>query len=105
MRLGEEIQYEVIEEYLISVINGPVGVYPDPPIALDKYPELTICKAQLAAFQSSMPFGSVCCVGDIVKGLKSLQEEWSLYPANEGHAVVPNNECSGGVFLFANEKD
>ena len=53
MRFGEEIQYtkyEGIEEYLISVINCPIGVYPDPPPALDKYPEFTIGEAQLAAF-------------------------------------------------------
>ena len=43
MRFGEEIQYTEyggIEEYLISVTNCPIGVYPDPPIALYKYPNL-----------------------------------------------------------------
>ena len=73
-----------IEEYLISVINGLIGVYPYPPIALDKYPKFTIGEAQLAAFQSSMTFGSVCslqlCRHSKTKGLKSLEKEWSLYP-------------------------
>ena len=54
-------------------------MYPDPPTGLDKYPEFTIGEAQLAAFQSSMTFGTVCCFGDIVKGLKSLEKECSLY--------------------------
>ena len=42
--------YEGIEEYLISVINGLIEVFPYPPIARDKYPEFTISEAQLAAF-------------------------------------------------------
>ena len=49
MRFGEEVYsvHEVrgIKEYLISAINGPIGVYPDPPTALDKYPEFTIGEA------------------------------------------------------------
>ena len=40
---------------------------------------ITIGEAQLAAFQSSMTFRSVCCFGDIVKGLKSLEKELFLY--------------------------
>ena len=35
-------QVRGIEQYYVSVINGPIGVYPDPPPALDKYPEFTI---------------------------------------------------------------
>ena len=66
---GKEVytRYKGIEEYLISVINGPIGVYPGPPHALDKYPEFTIDEAQLAEFKSSMTSESVFCFGDIVR--------------------------------------
>ena len=39
MRFREEIQYTKyggIEEYLISVINGQIGVYPDPQPVCDR---------------------------------------------------------------------
>ena len=39
----------------------------NPPIALDKYQAFTIGEAQLAAFQSNMTFGSICCFVDIIK--------------------------------------
>ena len=78
-------------------------MYPDPPPALDKYPEFTIGEAQLAAFQ--------CCFGHIVKGRKSSEKVWSLYPDTiqlmKVMMLLPASmiECSGGTFLFTNEKD